>query len=192
MLDYTKTALKQAIDDFKKAFFVLKVATQIVYIAYLIYALISMSGLWVVNGILLALSLGYFFFFLFATAWGRSPDGKKMTKRVTAFYVWSKRLVQLFNLGVAIYGLCYTATNVNVFAVLMSALMIVGWVLNLVFEIVQKFVGAKIGLVIAGLEADIENVTKPVRTVGNFFKKMTGKEIEPEKEKSKARVYLEK
>ncbi len=192
MLDYTKTALKQAIDDFKKAFFLLKVATQTVYIAYLIYALISMRGLWVVNGILLALSLGYFFFFLFATACGKSPDGKKMTKRVTAIYTWSKRLIQLFNLGVAVYGLCYTAKNVSVFSVIFSAIMIALWVFNLIFSVVQKFVGGRIGLVIAGLEADIENVTKPVRTVGNFFKKMTGQEIEPEKEKSKARVYLEK
>jgi hypothetical protein len=28
----------------------------------------------------------------------------------------------------------------------------------------------------------VEPVTKPVRSVGNFFKKLTGKEVEPEKE----------
>jgi len=191
MLDYTKTAMKQVLDDFKKAFFLLRVATQIVYIAYLLYALISMRGLWIINGVLLALSVGYLLFFLSATAWGKSPDGKKMQKRGTEIYNWSKRLIQLFNLAVAVYGLCYTAKKVSVFSVIFSAMMIALWFFNLIFSFVQKFVGARINLLVAGLEADIESVTKPVRSVGNFFKKMTGQEVPPEKEKSKARVYLE-
>ena len=83
MLDYTKMAMKQALDDFKKAFFVLRVATQAVYIAYLVYALVSMRGLLLVNAILLALSTGYLLFYLFATAWGKSPDGKKMKQHVS-------------------------------------------------------------------------------------------------------------
>ena len=192
MLDYTKTAIQQVLNDFKKAFFVLRVATQTVYIAYLIYALATMRGLWVVNGILLTLSIGYLLFYLFATAWGKSPDGRKMQKLGTEIYAWSKRLVQLFNLAVAVYGLCYTAKNVSVFSVIFSAMMIALWVFNLIFSFVQKFVGARLSLLVAGLEADMETITKPVRTVGNFFKKMTGQEIAPEKEKSKARVYLEK
>jgi hypothetical protein len=32
---------------------------------------------------------------------------------------------------------------------------------------------------------------KPVKSVGNFFKKVAGKEIEPEKEKSKNRLWLD-
>jgi hypothetical protein len=45
-------------------------------------------------------------------------------------------------------------------------------------------------LLIEGLEADYESMTKPARSVGNFFKKVTGKEVE-EKEPTKARLFLE-
>ena len=38
---------------------------------------------------------------------------------------------------------------------------------------------------------DYEKLKKPVKTVGNFFKKLTGKEVEPEKEPSKDREVLD-
>ena len=41
--------------------------------------------------------------------------------------------------------------------------------------------------ILAGMEADYEKLKKPVKTVGNFFKKLVGKKVEPEKEPSKDR-----
>lgn len=40
MLDYTKMAIKQTISDLKKTDYIRNVATQIIYIIYLIYTLI--------------------------------------------------------------------------------------------------------------------------------------------------------
>ena len=42
------------------------------------------------------------------------------------------------------------------------------------------------------MEADYKNVTKPARSVGNFFKKLTGKKVEEEPAPSKNRVILDK
>ena len=49
----------------------------------------------------------------------------------------------------------------------------------------------RINLFIEGLKADYETITKPVKTVGNFFKKMAGKEIEEAPEPTKQRIILD-
>ena len=78
------------------------------------------------------------------------------------------------------------------FRSILSALMIVGWILQVVFEVILRYFLSRANFVIEGMEADYENFVKPVKTVGNFFKKMTGKEVEPEKERSKTRLWLDK
>ena len=50
MLDYTKAAVKQTIDDFKKMDYIRNVVTQVLYIAYLAYAIFSGSGFFVLYG----------------------------------------------------------------------------------------------------------------------------------------------
>lgn len=188
MLDYTKAALKQITEDFKKVDLVRNVLTQILYIFYLGYAIFIKSGNFTVNLILFVLSVGYFAFFIWAT--GQEQTHRKMQKVVFTIYVRCKQLIKLFTLGVMLYGVWIATEQVTPLGVILSALMIVGWVLQIVFEILIKFFSKRANLLIEGLEADYENMTKPARKVGNFFKKVSGKEIE-EKEPTKARLFLE-
>lgn len=188
MLDYTKAAIKQTIDDFKKIDFIRAIATQIIYIVYLIYAVCVQSGVLVANVILLTLACAYFAFFLYMKTRGVKKELKKLVRDL---YKWSKRLIKLFNLGVMIYGLSLTASHFTAVSLVLAALMIVGWVLELLFEVVFRFFLGKAKFILEGMEADYEQLTKPVKTVGNFFKKMVGKEVKPEKEPSKNRQTLD-
>lgn len=188
MLDYTKAAIKQIAQDFKKVDLVRNVLTQLLYIFYLGYAIFARSGIFTVNLILFVLSVGYFAFFIWAT--GQENANKKMQKVVELIYKRCKQLIKLFTLGVMLYGVWIAAENVTPLGMILSALMIVGWVLQIVFEIIIKFFSKRINLLIEGLEADYEGMTKPARSVGNFFKKVAGKEVE-EKEVSEARLFLE-
>ena len=191
MLDYTKTAVKKTVEDFKKLDYIRNICTQAVYIGYLVYAWITGAGIFWANIALFALSTAYFIFFLTVTA--GAPDGtKRLKKRVRDLFFVCKKAVQLYALGVMIYGIYVATTHITPISVILSALMIVGWVLQIIFEVVSRFFLSKAYLIIAGMEADYEQMTKPVKTVGNFFKKLAGKEIEPEKEKSKHRVWLDK
>ena len=191
MLDYTKAALKKTVEDFKKLDYIRNICTQAVDIAYLIYAWIAGAGLLWANIALFSLAAAYFAFFLIATA--GVPDGaKRLKKRVRDVFFACKQTVKLFTLGVMIYGIYATTTHVTPLSVILSALMIVGWVLQVIFEVVFRFFLSKAYLIMAGMEADYEQITKPVKTVGNFFKKLAGKEVEPEKQKSKHRVWLDK
>ena len=189
MFDYTRAAFRKIVDDFKKIDFIRCVLTQGVYIAYLNYAVCIGAGLLAVNIALLTLATAYFAFFLYMKIYGVQ---KQIKARVKQVYKWSKRLIKLFNLGVMIYGLSVTANHFTSLSLILSSLMIVGWVLEILFDVVFKFFLNKAKLIMEGMEADYKNVTKPVTTVGNFFKKLSGKQVEPEPEPTKNRITLDK
>ena len=188
MLDYTKAALKQIVEDFKKVDFVRSVLTQIVYLAYLMYAIFARSGIFAVNLTLFIISALYFAFFLYMT--GQENANKKVTKFAATLFKRCKQVIKLFTLGVMLYGVWIAAERVTPLSMILSSLMIVGWVLQILFEIIIKFFAKRANLIIEGLEADYEGMTKPARSVGNFFKKVAGKEVEV-KEPTKARLILD-
>ena len=190
MLDYTKMAIKQTISDLKKTDYIRNVATQIIYIIYLIYTLIVDTGILALNIVLLVISTSYFVFFLTMTSAGKTPEGKNVKKTGTAVYVWTKRLIKLFTLGVAVYGICTAVERVSAVSVILAALMIVGWILQIIFEVLIKILTNRVNFILEGLEADLDNMLKPVRSVGNFFKKVTGKEVAPPKELTKNQLKL--
>lgn len=188
MFDYTKAAFKQTVEDFKKIDFVRNIATQTLYIAYLIYTLCAGFGLLVANILLLALAVGYLGFFLFMTL---KPPTKRVKNAVKTAFTRCRQLIKLYTLCVMVYGVWLTAEHVTPLGLILSALMIVCWVLQILFEVVFKFFLNRANFILEGMEADYENMTKPVRTVGNFFKKMAGKEVEEEKAPTKNRIILD-
>ncbi|MBQ8885700.1 MAG: hypothetical protein IJY62_04985 [Clostridia bacterium] len=193
MLDYTKAALRETWTAFKKTIYVCSVVIQAVYIAYLIYALIAQTGFLVANVILLALSLVYFVFFLMITKGGRDPEAEKfkeVKRHGSTVYKWSKRAVTLVTLGLTVYGLFTAVKNTTPLSIIFTALMIVGWLLSTIFDILSMIVASYGKLIFEGFEADLDNMKKPVTTVTNFFKRVTGQEVEPAKEPTKRQLRL--
>jgi hypothetical protein len=82
MFDYTKMMVDQTITDVKRVFHGYKISAQVIYIAYLVYALIAQTGIWYANLALLILSVGYSAFFMATTDYGKTPDGKQLAKNV--------------------------------------------------------------------------------------------------------------
>ena len=191
MFDYTKAALQKIVNDFKKVTYLLNVTTQILYIAYLVYALCVGAGVFWANVVLAALSVAYFIFFMIMTS-GRIYEPKtKLQKLAALIFKRCKQIIKLFTLGVMLYGLYSTTQRVTPVSVVLSALMIVGFVLQIIFEIIFYIVKTRTQLLLDGLKADAEFITKPATKVSNFFKKLSGKEIEQPQEKSKTRIWLD-
>ena len=188
MLDYTIAAYNKIKEDFNKLLYYTTICTQLMYIAYLVYALITGTGIFIANMILLVIAAAYLAFFFYATAANLNRPVKRQVKRL---FNRCKQLVKLFTLGVMVYGICQTAAKASPVSVLITALMIIGFVLQIIFELIAWFLTKRINLFIEGLKADYENITKPVKTVGNFFKRMTGKEVEEEPEPTKQRIILD-
>ena len=190
MLDYTREAFKKTVEDLKRVFYILNVTVQCVYIAYLVYTLIVGTGFFAVNLALLVLSVAYLGFFLVTTAFGKTPEGKIYRKIGKRVYKWCKRALKLFTIGVTVYGICNAVNRVSPLAVIFTAMMIVGLLLQVVFEILISIVSKRAKMFLEGFEADVNAILKPARSVGNFFKRMTGQEVEPEKELTENQLLL--
>lgn len=194
MFDYTQVAWKQIVADFQKILYIVTVFSQAVYVAYLTYALFSGAGVFWVNLTLLVLSVSYAAFFLAVTKGGKAPDGvkQKIVKKLGAkIYKWSKLLLKIYPVVLTVYGLYETSKNVTFFAVLLVCFMIVGWILQAVFEIIGAIFSSRFQLLVEGLKADVEEIKRPVSAVGNFFKKITGQEAEEVQEPTKHRMKLQ-
>ena len=190
MFDYTKTAWNKITEDFKRLLFFIGLIMQLLYIAYLIYALIVGVGIFIANVFLLGVSTAYLIFWLVMSK-KETADDKQTKKRIGKVFKRCKQIIKLVTLGIAVYGIYTTASNVTPLSVVITALMIVGWVLQTLCEIVFHYVVKKGEFLFEGFKADIDNVKKPVTAVGNFFKKLTGKEIEPPKQRTQTRLWLD-
>lgn len=192
MFDYTKMTIDQTITDVKRVFHGYQAIAQLVYIAYLAYALIAKTGIWYANLTLLVLATCYFVFFLSTTDYGKTPDGKQLKKNVKTTYVWSKRFIRLFTIGVAVYDILTTTSSANALSVLLTAFMVIGWTIEVLFDLVIRIITSRIALVKEAVDADVETLLKPVKTVGNFFKKAIGQEPSPTPTPTKQRKWLDK
>ena len=132
MFEHAKAITKRTLHGLKTANYIRNILTQIIFIAYLVYTLCAKIGFPIANGILLTLSVAYLIFFLYVT---KFQTEKKIKRTVKLLFKHAKRFVRFLNLGIAIYGICLTAQYVTPFAVVLLALMFIGWVLQIVFEL---------------------------------------------------------
>ena len=191
MLEYSKAAFKKILNDTKKLLYVCNVTMQSFIIIYLIYALCTHAGKLWANIPLLVLCAGYFVFFLVATKCNPlhkiDPSHKKFAKVVK----YSKLFIKLCTLCVTLYGIYVATTHVTALSIILTTLSLLSWLLQVVFEVICILVEKIYTLLLDAVEADVEVIMKPVTTVKNFIKKATGKEVEPPKEKSKHRLWLD-
>lgn len=191
MLDYTKAAVAKIVDDLKRVGYIFNIVIQSLSIVYLVYAICVSAGILWANIALLTFSVVFFVFYLIT----HNKNGKqvrqiyKATKRACK---WIKLSIRAFTLGIMMYSLYAATTHTTAVSVILTALMVVGWTLQVLLEIVLAFAESRFEILIAGIQADFENAIKPVQSVGNFLKKVTGQEVEPDKEPTRARKILDK
>lgn len=186
MLEYTKAAFSKIINDFKKIFNGIKITTQALSILYLLYAVISQTGVWIANVILLTLALGYFVFFLVMET---KKGSRQVKKRVKHIYGWCKRLIKLLTIGITVYGLVLAKADFEPLSFLLVILMIFSWVLEFLFYIIIRFLEMEKELLLKGLSTDLERI--PVLG-GILSKKITKTESDAPGTRAKTRLKLDK
>lgn len=190
MFDYTRAVFDKSVRDFKKLGNIANVLMQVMYISYMIYNLIIDAGWYWVNAILLGLSLGYLIIYLLFYG-KKDHDHKQVLRASKRVYKWTKILVNTFTLGVTLYNAYVAATTMSAFSIIITTLTIIMWVLSVIVEVIAFFVQSRYQLVLDAIEADKQEAIEPVKKVGDFFKKLAGKEVE-EREPTHKRKKLDK
>ena len=191
MFKYTKEALSMLKEDFKKYLRSFKIASLIFTTAYFIYAIISQTGIFAVNIVLATLFVLYTVFEL-CTINRDIKIAKRIVKRT---YNWIKISIRAVTLGSMLYGIYTATTNVSAISTIIATLMIIMWVFQILLEIIVEIIENKIDLLDKAFKQDIEDIKKsalkPVTAVKNTFKRLTGRDVEPEPEKHKKILKLE-
>ena len=180
MLDYTRAAVKKTVDDFKRLGFFFTVFSNLSFISYLIYAIVDNRSFLAVNIVLLTLSVAYFSFYLFATKCGKDLQGNKLAKKnVKRNFNIAKRCMKLYTLGVMLYGLSGVGKGADALYVIFMALQLMFFLIGVVFDCLVYIVEKQADFFLTAIKMDVDQITKPVKSVGNFFKKLSGEDVEP-------------
>lgn len=188
MFRYTKASLELIMEDIRKYCTIFRYGSLSFTSIYFIYALIAKTGNFYANLVLATMFFAYTAFDLIT----RKRNVKKVKKVVQRSYSVAKFSIRAFTLGAAIYGLYTATTNVSPISIMLTTLMIIMWVLQVLLELVNYIFEDKKELFLAGINKDLENLRKPVTDVGNFFKKVAGKEIPEPDPLTKEEQMLEK
>jgi len=165
MFDRTKRALTDIVGGFKTTVFIFNLTIQIFYIFYLVFAIATGSGIMPANIALLVISVTYLVFFLIFEKKPDKVDKKKKSLGKTLFK-YTKLFIQAFIIGTAVIEIAKSPDDANALTVLFTAVMIIGWVLTLLLDIIYRIIVALSEYVIESVKADFEDLKhKPAEMV---------------------------
>lgn len=170
MLSNTKAAIGKMIDDIRAFSYYFSIAMQVIYFAYLLYAIGTDTGILWLNITLAGLSIAYFVFYV-ATYNKKESAIKQMKKSARQLHRWCKLAGKTLTLCVMVYSIYATTEDVSPTSVILTALMVVAWVLQLLFSLVIGFLEKEKDLILEAIRKDMDPVTRPARAVSGFFKK---------------------
>ncbi len=187
MLDYTIAAGKRVWRNIRITSFVFNILVQVISIFFLSYILFKKQGVLAINVILLAVSVAYLAFFCTTLAEGKKKELKRHIKQA---FTWSRRAIKLVNLGIMLYAVLTAKERTNM-DVIITVCSLGFWVLDLLFELLSMAVRSWGLLLYEGVKADVETIIAPFSATGNFFKRLSGKEVEEKPAPTKKRIFLD-
>lgn len=174
MFKYTKASIGLLIDDCKRYAKIFKYVSLIATLGLLTYQIITgfMKGSNLVYfNIAIAVA---FLAFAFVDLLFKSKSLKRTVKRI---YKWLKIILKAITLGITIYEI-YIADTVDGIQIILTTLMILLWIASFISEVVVEVVQIRANEILVAVKQDIDDVKKPITTVSNVFKKITGQEVE--------------
>ena len=209
MFDYSRAIFDKTKKDLETALAVYQFGTQILYISYLIYLLLTPNLIWYLHIPLLAISIAFFVFDIITSKSIRAIKSEKVTFRnkrliskrlanakkhrsnIKKIKFYASHFIKLFVLAYSFYPIIVAPTTVHPLSIMCTTVMVLLWILQIVFEVLKLVLEGRGELFMEALHADVEFVTKPVDFVKGAFNKIRGKEVEEKPEPTKERKYLD-
>ena len=191
MFERTRAAFNKTVRDIKKLIFVFTISGLLINVAYLVYALITSQND-IANWILLGTTTAYLLFYLITTGFGRELDGKKTLKKgAKIIFKWLKRLVKVYTLAIAVYGICIGNEKITPLFILLIGGQALAVVFGLVFDLLALVIERRAQLFIDGFLADIEPVLKIKRGMDNVSRFFHREPKIPNPVPNENQLYLE-
>ena len=189
VLDYTRVALRNTARDVKRASFAFTIGANLLYMAYLIYAIIVDAGILYLNIALAAITAAFFVFYI-VTAIDESK--KHARKAGVKTYRYIRLVADFFTLAASVYGIYIASSHATVLSLFLCATSLVGWTVRFILTLLSAYVEAHVNYIMTAVSADVEVMKRPLSTVENVINNVMGKGVEtPAPTKTRARLDRE-
>ena len=166
---HTKAVVKMIGKELKNIAFIANIIAQVAMLASLIYNLVTSSGLWYINLSLLVLSIAYFIF----TIIKHVKDIKKTTKKeIKRIIKWSIRVLKVFPITIAIYGLLIASSNLTPITLISPILITAMWIFDVLINIAYLIIEAKIDLFLDCVAEDLGDTPFPGKIIRETTEKL--------------------
>jgi hypothetical protein len=190
MFEYTKLVFNQTVNDIKRISTITDYAMQVVYIAYLIYAICVSDVILGVNIALLVISSAYLVFSVIMRVKELKKTDKNVKKKVKQVYKISKYTIQVPILVTAVITLTNLEDDKVTFSLLFTIMMIVCYVASILMAVTTNVLESRAKRFTVAIEADLEPIISVVNTVKRFKGEKT-EVAETDKTKEKIRSELD-
>lgn len=186
MASYTIAAFEKIFEEIKGLGFFLSLLALLLSIITQIIKICTSSGVLWLNITLLSITTICFIFCIVASICKRKKD-LKWIKALEIIFKWVKAIANFIPLLNTVYDICI-ATQVPVISIILTFFSILGWFFSVVMLILSMLINRYKNLISAGFQTD----TKPLASVGNFFKKLFGGTVDEPDDISKEKKILDK
>lgn len=156
MLKYTTSSIRDTYDFIKQAIFIFDTIFQVFYIGYLIFRIWTKTGFLALNIILLTITLFYFVYNLVTNREFYTDEQKKQRSVIRNISKIIKRLVNFTVIGLAVYRLYIDGSQVDNITMLLTVIMILGFVFSVVFDLLIMLIDRRSKLIEASIYYDAE------------------------------------
>ena len=80
------------------------------------------------------------------------------------------------SLAITVYGLYIASEEVTVLSLFLAVMSIISWIFGVTTAFIIEFIESRKNMIVTALAMDFEPITKPVNTISNAVRKITGKE----------------
>ena len=185
MLTNTRATFDKIFTDFKRISYYMGILLNSVYLFTMIYAIALDRGSLYLNIAMLAAAVGYLVFYLF-TFWKNEKVNKSQKKKTKRIYRFARLIMSCVSLAITVYGLYIATEKVTVISLLLAAMSIISWIFGVTTAFIIEFIESRKNMIVTALAMDFEPITKPVNTISNAVRKITGKEPQEPKTISEA------
>ena len=207
MLKHTRKLINQTIDDFRSLCAFFSYTTQIIYIIYLAYLLITPTAIWYIHLALLLISLPFFIYDIISTnninrireekprfwrIFKRRKynevitHAKKSKTKIKRIKNYTSQILKLVVLAVSFYPIIVSPNSIHPLSIICSTFMAIMWLLSLALELVTLIVEKRFEMFEEALSADMEFITKPINAIKNTVSRIIGND-DKEDESTEAR-----
>lgn len=215
MIDYTKAAIEIISDDVKRMVKIYKIATivaKVVPFVYFIYTIVTGIAFPVINVTFCVLSMIFIIREVIVSKkindykellpFAKRKEKKNIqadirelkNKKKTTLLAkkWIKAIDSTLDLLFMIYAIFATTTHLTWVSVMLTVMVVLTWLFHLIVLVATLYISNRKQLLCDAVKMDVDNLVRPITTVGNAIKKIvTGKESE-ESAKTKERKFLDK